>query len=31
MKDAHKAMCKNSTEDNKNRCKSMKNKASKAV
>ena len=31
-KEAHKAMCQNSTEENKRRCKSMKNKAvSKAI
>ena len=30
-KDAHKAMCRISTEDNKIRHKSMKNKAKKAV
>ena len=30
-KEAHKAMCQNSTDGNKRRCKSMKNKASKAV
>ena len=29
-KDAHKAMCQNSTEGNKRRYKSMKNKAKKA-
>ena len=31
MKDAHKAMCGNSSEENRNRYKSMKNKAKKAV
>ena len=31
MKDAHKAMCQNSTEENKRRHKSLKNKAKKAV
>ena len=30
-KEAHNAMCKNSTEENKRRHKSMKNKAKKAV
>ena len=30
-KDAHKAMCQNSTEENKSRHKSQKNKAKKAV
>ena len=30
-KDAHKAMCQNSTEENKRRYKSMKNKAKKSV
>ena len=30
-KDAHKAMCQNSTEENKRRYKSLKNKAKKAV
>ena len=30
-KDAHKGMCQNSTEDNKRRYESMKNKASKTV
>ena len=30
-KDAHKAMSRNSTEENKRRYKSMKNKAKKAV
>ena len=30
-KEAHKAMCENSTEENKRRYKSMKNKAKKAV
>ena len=30
-KDAHNAMCQNSTEENKKRYKSMKNKAKKAV
>ena len=30
-KEAHKTMCQNSTEENKTRHKSMKNKASKAV
>ena len=30
-KEAHKAMCQNSTEENKRRCKSMKNKVKKAV
>ena len=29
--EVHKAMCQNSTEENKRRYKSMKNKASKAV
>ena len=29
--EAHKAMCQNSTEENKRRYKSMKNKAKKAV
>ena len=28
-KEAHKAMCQNSTEENKRRCKSMKNEAKK--
>ena len=30
-KEAHKAMCQNSSEENKRRYKSMKNKAKKAV
>ena len=30
-KEAHKTMCENSTEENKRRNKSMKNKANKAV
>ena len=30
-KDAHKAMCRNSNEENKKRYKSMKNEAKKAV
>ena len=30
-KDAHKTMCWNSAEENKRRCKSMKNRAKKAV
>ena len=30
-KEAHKAMCQNSTEENKGRYESMKNKANKAV
>ena len=30
-KDAHKAMCRNSTEENKRRHKSMKNKPKKSV
>ena len=30
-KEAHKAMCQNSTVENKRRYKSMKNKANKAV
>ena len=30
-KDAHKAMCRNSSEENNNRYKSMKRKAKKAV
>ena len=30
-KDGHKLMCRNSTEENKNRYKSMNNKAKKAV
>ena len=30
-KEAHKAMCQNSTEENKRRYKSMKNRANKAV
>ena len=30
-KDAHKAMCRNNTDENKRRYKSMKNKAKKAV
>ena len=30
-KDAHKAMCRNSTEENKRKYKRMKNKAKKAV
>ena len=30
-KDAHKAMCRNSTEENKSGYESMKNKARKAV
>ena len=30
-KEAHKAMCQNSTEENKSRYKSMKSKAKKAV
>ena len=30
-KDAHKAVCQNSSEENKRRCESMKNKAEKAV
>ena len=30
-KEAHKVMCQNSTEENKRRYKSMKNKANKAV
>ena len=31
MKEAHRAMCKNSTEENKRRYKSLKNKAKTAV
>ena len=30
-KDTYKAMCQNNTEENMRRCKSMKNKAKKAV
>ena len=30
-KEAHKAMCQNSTEENKRRYKNMKNRANKAV
>ena len=31
MKDAHKAICRNGTEENMNRYKSMKSKANKAL